>query len=124
MAVSVSVGGLWRTSVDVTADTTWEELKQLIWNKTAVPQSYQRLTPSGEDESVACGLGDGDEVMCEWGKLYDGRHPLYFAGEDFVPLPTRCPPPTAQTRHTVITVIMSVFNTRKGPLALRCSLGC
>ena len=86
-AVSVSVGGLWRTSVDVTADTTWKQLKQLILNKTAVPWHDQRLTPSGEDESAACGLGDGDEVMCEWGKLYDGKHPLHIAGEDFFPLP-------------------------------------
>ena len=42
-AVSVSVGGLWRTSVDVTARTTWRQLKQLIEDKTAVPQSDQRL---------------------------------------------------------------------------------
>ena len=82
MAVSVSVGGLWRTSVDVTAETTWEQLKLLIQVKTAVPMDKQRLTPSGEDESAACGLGDGDEVMCEWGKLGSGRHPLHRAGED------------------------------------------
>ena len=78
-AVSVSVGGLWRTSVDVTADTTWWQLKELIWKKAAVPEDSQRLTPCGEDESVACGLGDDDEVMCEWGKLSDGRHPLHTA---------------------------------------------
>ena len=25
------------------------------------------LTPNVKDDSVACGLGSGDEVMCEWG---------------------------------------------------------
>ena len=90
-AVSVSVGGLWRTSVDVTADTTWKQLKQLIRNKTAIWEDDQRLTPSGEDESAACGLGDGDEVMCEWVKLYNGRHPLHYAGEDFCPTPHPMP---------------------------------
>ena len=89
-AVSVSVGGLWRTSVDVTADTTWEQLKQLIQVKTAVPLYEQRLTPSGKDESAACGLGDGDEVMCEWELLF-GRHPLHWAGEDFCPTPHPMP---------------------------------
>ena len=86
----MSVGGLWRTSVDVTADTTWEQLKQLIQDKTAVPWDDQRLTPSCEDDS-ACGLGDGDEVMCEWGKLPAGRHPLHYAGEDFCPTPHPMP---------------------------------
>ena len=65
MAMSVSVGGLWRTSVGVTADTTWRQLKELIREKTAVPVDSQRLTPCGADASKACGLGDGDEVMCE-----------------------------------------------------------
>ena len=82
-AVSVSVGGLWRTSVDVAADTTWWQLKQLIQEKTAVPEDSQRLTPCGADKSVACGLGDGDEVMCEWGALASGGHPLHSAGEEF-----------------------------------------
>ena len=91
-AVSVSVGGLWRTSVDVTARTTWWQLKQLIRDKTAVPISNQRLTPSGKLVSAACGLGEGDEVMCEW-KKDDGAHPLHFAGED-------PPPPNApSTAH-------------------------
>ena len=78
--VGVSVGGLWRTSVSVTEKTTWKELKQLICNKTGVPAYHQRLTPYGEDEDAACGLGDGDEVMCEW-ELPNGSHPLYYAGE-------------------------------------------
>ena len=81
--VSVSVGGRWRTSVDVTADTTWEQLKQLINQKTGLQSHAQRLTPSGEDESVACGLRDGDEVLCEWDNLGFGRHPLHYAGEFF-----------------------------------------
>ena len=89
--VSVSVGGLWRTSVDVTARTTWKQLKELIWNKTAIRESAQRLTPSGEDETAACGLGDGDEVMCEWGRLVLGAHPLHCAGEDFCPTPHPMP---------------------------------
>ena len=89
--VSVSVGGLWHTSVDVTAETTWEQLKELIQVKTAVPHVDQRLTPCGEDESAACGLGDGDEVMCEWGKLPYGSHPLHIAGEDFCPTPHPMP---------------------------------
>ena len=96
-AVSVSVGGLWRTSVDVTAETTWRQLKELIWNKTAVPMRDQRLTPSGEDESAACGLGDGDEVMCEWVKLPAGSHPLHFAGEDFL---SHSPPHRLRTPDT------------------------
>ena len=78
--VGVSVGGLWRTSVSVTETTTWRELKRLICSKTGVPEWSQRLTPDGERGSAACGLGDGDEVMCEW-KLPGGRHPLHFAGE-------------------------------------------
>ena len=78
--VGVSVGGLWRTSVSVTEETTWRELKQLIRSKTGVPGGCQRLTPAGEDEHAACGLGDGDEVMCEWELPY-GLHPLHPAGE-------------------------------------------
>ena len=78
--VGVSVGGLWRTSVSVTSTTTWRELKRLIRSKTGVPEVDQRLTPDGEDRSAACGLGDGDEVMCEW-ELGYGRHPLHEAGE-------------------------------------------
>ena len=78
--VGVSVGGLWRTSVTVTEETTWWKLKELICSKTGVPTWYQRLTPYGEDEDAACGLGDGDEVMCEW-ELPGGSHPLHFAGE-------------------------------------------
>ena len=78
--VGVDVGGLWRTSVSVTEKTTWKELKELICIKTAVSDFSQRLTPDGEDEHAACGLGDGDEVMCEW-ELPGGRHPLHDAGE-------------------------------------------
>ena len=78
--VGVSVGGLWRTSVSVTEETTWRELKRQIDRKTGVPSWEQRLTPNGEDEHAACGLGDGDEVMCEW-KLALGSHPLHWAGE-------------------------------------------
>ena len=89
--VSVSVGGLWRTSVHIAADTTWEQLKVLIRDKTAIQEDYQLLTPSGEDESAACGLGDGDEVMCEWEELLLGRHPLYYAGEEFCPTPHPMP---------------------------------
>ena len=78
--VGVDVGGLWRTSVSVMGTTTWRELKRLIYNKTGVPLWAQRLTPYGEDENAACGLGDGDEVMCEW-KLHLGMHPLHYACE-------------------------------------------
>ena len=92
-------GGLWHTSVDVTAETTWLWLKMLIWKKTAVPASNQRLTPSGEDERAACALGDGDEVMCEWGELSYGSHPLHSAGDDFCPTPHPMPATTAHTRH-------------------------
>ena len=95
-AVSVSVGGLWRTSVDVNARTTWKQLKQLIEDKTAIWTYKQRLTPNGEDESAACGLGDGDEVMCEW-ELFNGWHPLHIAGEDFCPTPHLMPASTPDT---------------------------
>ena len=95
-AVSVSVGGLWRTSVDVTADTTWQQLKQLIREKTAVPVSAQRLTPCCEEEWVECGLGDGDEVMCEWVKLNFGWHQLHYAGEEF------CPHQMPNARHCAV----------------------
>ncbi len=81
MEVGVSVGGLWRTSVSVTEKTTWRKLKQLIRNKTGVLDWCQRLTPDGEDEDAACGLGDGDEVMCEW-KLPFGMHPLHCEASD------------------------------------------
>ena len=74
------VSVVWPTSVSVTEETTWRELKDLICIKTAVSDYDQRLTPSGEDGSAACGLGDGDEVMCEW-KLPYGEHPLHRAGE-------------------------------------------
>ena len=77
--VGVDVGGLWRTSVSVMGTTTWRELKRLIRSKTGVYYT-QRLTPYGEDLDAACGLGDGDEVMCEW-ELDDGLHPLHYAGE-------------------------------------------
>jgi hypothetical protein len=46
-------GGLWHTSVDVTAETTWKQLKQLIESKTAIWEVYQRLTPGGEDVLAA-----------------------------------------------------------------------
>ena len=78
--VGVSVGGLWRTSVSVSDTTTWWKLKELIRKQTGVSYYTQRLTPYGEDEHAACGLGDGDEVMCEW-ELPNGSHPLHFAGE-------------------------------------------
>ena len=78
--VGVSVGGLWRTSVTVTEKTTWRVLKELIYKKTGLSYYTQRLTPYGEDLDAACGLGDGDEVMCEW-ELDEGWHPLHWAGE-------------------------------------------
>ena len=34
--VSVSAGGLWRTSVSATTTTTWKELKRLIRTKIGV----------------------------------------------------------------------------------------
>ena len=77
--MSVSVGGLWRTSVSMTDTTTWWEPKRLICSKTGVWELHQRLTPVSED-GLVCGLGDGDEVMCEW-KLPYGSHPLHWAGE-------------------------------------------
>ena len=101
--VSVCVDGLWRTSED-TVDTTWSELKNLICNKTAIPDDLLWLTPSSEDESEACGLSNGDEVMCEWALVF-GRHPLHFAGNDFCPrtrwntLSMHCPH-TAMGTHT------------------------
>ena len=85
--VSVSVGSLWRTSVEVTADTTWGQLKLLIRDKTAVLENRQRLTPGGEDDSAACGLSDGDEVLCEWEDLGGGAHPLHIAGDKFISNP-------------------------------------
>ena len=106
-AVSVSVGGLWRTSLDVTAETTWRQLKELIQVKTAIPWHKQRLTPSGMDESAACGLGDGDEVMCEWGKLFYGLHPLHYAGEDFCPSPM----PATDCAHQTLIMSVCVCNT-------------
>ena len=79
--VGVNVGGLWRTSVSVTDTTTWDELKQLIRSKTGVWEFNQRMTPDGERHSAACGLGDGDEVMCEW--ELGSWHPLHCAGESW-----------------------------------------
>ena len=91
----MSVGGLWHTSVNVTADTTWRQLKQLIREKTAVPEGLQRLRPCGADEAVACGLGDGDEVMCQWDHD-NGEHPLHDAGEEF------CPHQMPNARHCAV----------------------
>lgn len=81
--VTICVGGLWRTSIPITAKTTWWELKSMITRKTAVPVHHQRLTPDNEkdDDWTPVGLDDGDDVLCEWGILDHGRHPLHWAAE-------------------------------------------
>ena len=78
--VVVNVGGLWRTRINVAKDTTWAQVKQLICKETAVSHMHQILNPGGDDSEL-CELADGDEVMCEWGELYKGRHTLHSAGE-------------------------------------------
>jgi hypothetical protein len=77
--VTVNVGGLWRTRVNVDATTTWRDFKTSIRRATGVPDGYQQLTPrAAADIDTLCQLVDGDEVLCEWD--LEGSHPLHYAG--------------------------------------------
>lgn len=77
--ISINVGGLWRTHVDISEETTWKELKILICNMTAIWPQFQCLVPNNNNDTNAyCELEDGDEVFCNW-ELYFGYHPLHLA---------------------------------------------
>ena len=59
VVVSVSIGGVWRTGVEITAETTWRQLKALIEDKIQVRdlpevwntkmQQYLGLSTKGND---------------------------------------------------------------------------
>lgn len=76
VVVGVSVGGLWNTSITVDKSTTWWDVQKRIRAKTAIPECDQRLTPFGKG-SAECGLGEGDELVCE---VAEYTFPLKEAG--------------------------------------------
>jgi len=78
--ISVNVGGLWRTSVELKEEATWYDLKNEI-NKVIGISSYcQKLEPNDEDDNK-CELEEGDDVFCDW-KLPYGDHPLHCAAKN------------------------------------------
>ncbi len=79
--ININVGGLWRTTIEITETTTWYQLAFLIQEATGLPTDIQLTTPSmGEDRGVT-GLTDGDELMVEWRERV-GNHPLHYAARD------------------------------------------
>jgi len=75
--ISVNVGGLWRTSVELKEEATWRDLETEIEKVTGVPTHLQKLEPNGENDDN-CELEEGDDVFCDW-KLDFGCHPLHYA---------------------------------------------
>jgi len=75
--VSVNVGGLWRTSVELKEEGTWKDLKNEIKKVTGIWNIYQKLKPD-DNYDERCELEEGDEVFCDW-ELPDGNHPLHHA---------------------------------------------
>jgi ankyrin repeat protein len=78
--LSVNVGGLWRTEVELKEKATWYDLKKEIGKVTGIPLFSQKLKPNGKDKKK-CELEEGDDVFCDW-KLLDGYYPLHCAAED------------------------------------------
>lgn len=76
--INISVGGLWRTTIEITETTTWEQLRALIDRATGLPTTMQLITPSMGENT---GLTDGDELMVEWHERA-GNHPLHYAARD------------------------------------------
>jgi len=78
--ISVNVGGLWRTEVELEEEATWLELIYKIQKVTGIWTGCQRLTPSNNYNNK-CELEEGDDVFCDW-ELPNGRHPLHNAAFD------------------------------------------
>jgi hypothetical protein len=78
--ISVNVGGLWRTEVELKERATWWNLKNEIEKVTGIQTKNQILTPTCKDDFTFCELEEGEEVFCDW-KLHDGDHPLHCAAE-------------------------------------------
>jgi len=74
--ISVNVGGLWRTSVELKEGATWWDLRNEIENVTGIWQFWQKLEPTDENNNK-CFLEEGDDVYCNW-KLPGGAHPLHY----------------------------------------------
>jgi len=75
--ISVNVGGLWRTSVELKEEATWHHLKKEIEKVTGIWEYWQKLEPYDKYDKK-CELEEGDDVFCDW-ELFDGYHPLHFA---------------------------------------------
>jgi hypothetical protein len=75
--ISVNVGGLWRTKVELTEKATWFDLRKKILKVTGIYISYQLFVQLNKDRDN-CELEDGDDVFCDWYSLY-GDHPLHYA---------------------------------------------
>ena len=75
--ISVNMGGLWRTSVELKEDATWMDLRMEIGKVTGIIACFQKLEPCG-DNNKKCELEEGDDVFCDW-KLSHGTHPLHNA---------------------------------------------
>ena len=75
--ISVNVGGLWRTSVELEEEATWWDLKNEIEKSTGISTIYQKLTPTGKSDE-RCELEEGDDVFCDW-EMSCEDHPLHYA---------------------------------------------
>ena len=78
--ISVNVGGLWRTSVELKKKAIWKKLKEKIEEVTGIWIDCQKLEPNGENNK-RCELEEGDDVFCDW-KLLRGKHPLHCAAKE------------------------------------------
>ena len=78
--ISVNVGGLWRTSVELKEEATWHDLKNEIGKVTGIMIFGQKLEPCGKYDKK-CELEEGEDVYCDW-ELSDGDHPLHHAAKN------------------------------------------
>ena len=76
--ISVNVGGLWRTPIELKEEATWYDLKIEIGKVTGIPSDFQKLEPNDNDNKK-CKLEEGDDVFCDWKLLLNGYHPLHYA---------------------------------------------
>jgi ankyrin repeat protein len=75
--ISVNVGGLWRTLVELKEEATWWDLKTEIEKMTGIKQSFQ-IMMTGNEIYKRCELEEGDDAFCDW-KTPNGDHPLHYA---------------------------------------------
>jgi hypothetical protein len=79
--ISVNVGGLWRTNIDLKEDATWFDYKAEVGNATCIYSKHQHLTPDmapDGDIFAKCELEDGDDIFCDW-QMEQKKHPLHEA---------------------------------------------